>query len=310
MTTFVLTRSENAKSALKLGFPTVNEESEIPRGSNVIRWGHGMSPDSRSWATVLNKSSALEISTDKLRALQTLATVVKTPEVYLSGQVLPRGHRYVARPASHAEGSEFELIDLRHGEGQRLRQHHATRFIEDTREYRVWFVRDKYLCAKRVPRSSDGQTNSDPCRSKWGYGEYVTIFPKLKEEVAKARQAIPLDFGAMDVLWSEANGKWYFLEINSAPSLDTPTLVRHFQQGIKACLQDAPNSRTNAPGSTQTPREVVEAERPPSVASTRRIERPSVTPSSSSSYEAKMRAKLEAEKRAIDERIYREVFGG
>ncbi len=293
MTTFVLTRPENSKSAVKLGYPTVTDERQIPEGSNVIRWGNGMTPDRRGWEVVLNKAAALAVSTDKLEALRKLSRVVNTPEVFVDGDILPRGHRYVCRPANHAEGSDFELVNG----GTQLHGHHATRFIEDTREYRVWFVRDKYLCAKRVPRSSEGQSPDDPCRSKWGYGEYVTIFSKLKEEMAKARQAIPLDFGAVDVLWSESEGKWYFLEFNSAPSLDTSTLVKHFQTHLQAIV--------GAPAI----REVVEAVRPTPRPVERQPERRPVTPSGATSYEARMRAKFEAEKAAIDERIRREVFG-
>lgn len=296
MTTFVLTRPENAKSAIKLGYPTVTEDSDIPSGASVIRWGNGLSPDRRGWSMVLNKSTVLQLSTNKLEALRSLSRTVKTPEIYTHGQTLPRGHRYVARPANHAEGSDFQLING----GVTCPTDHATRFIEDTREYRVWFIRDKYLVARRVPRSSEGQTASDPCRSKWGYEFCSGIFEKLKTEMDKARLAIPLDFGAVDVLWHDESSSWYFLEFNSAPSMDSERVLKHFQTHLKAIV------------GTQTTSEVVQAERPPSDAPNRRIERPvtpSVSPSASVTWEDRYKAKLLAERKAKEERIYREVYG-
>ncbi len=303
MTTVILTRTENTKSASKLGYPLYFDRTDIPSGSTVIRWGNGMENDQRNWEAVLNKASVLQISTDKLAALQKLSTTVKTPEVYRQGQTLPAGHRYVCRPASHAEGSDFELSDCRRRSAI-LATHHATRFIEDTREYRVWFVRDKYLVAKRVPRSAEGQSSSDPCRSKWGYEFQTSCFAKLKTEMDKARLAIPLDFGAVDVLWKDGDGntegQWYFLEFNSAPSLDHAKVLAHFKTHLQAIV-GAPVAQ-----------EVVEQVPPPQRAANRPAERPymaPVTPSGASGWEAKYRAKLVAEKKAKEEAIYREVYG-
>ena len=237
-----LTRSENAKSAIKLGYPLYSAAGSVPANAKVVRWGNGMELDRAGWSLVLNKAGVLELSTDKLAALQSLARTVKTPEIKTEGQRITEG-KWVVRPHNHAEGSDFELLDAPFTVDSGC---HATRFIPDTREYRVWFVRDKYLVAKRTPRTSEGQHLNDPCRSKWGYIFQDACFEKLAEEMAKARQAIPLDFGAADVLWTDSfnggGGAWLFLEFNSAPSLDHGKVLQHFQTHLASILgpQEAP----------------------------------------------------------------------
>ena len=289
-----LTRSENAKSAIKLGYPLYSSAASIPAGSNVIRWGNGLEPDKPGWAAVYNKASVLAVSTDKLAALQSLARTVKTPELRTEGQRITEG-KWVVRPANHAEGSDFELRD---GPFTVDSGCHATRFVPDTREYRVWFIRDKYLVAKRIPRATEGQRADDPCRSKWGYSFFTECFEKLAQEMAKARQAIPLDFGAADVLWTDdynrsGEGAWIFLEINSAPSLDHDRVLSHFMRHLGDLVASSPT-----PVVAPTVRRVAPAVAPVPVASARSTE----------TWEARYRRELEAKVAARKAQLEKEFY--
>lgn len=332
MSVVVLTRPENAVSAVRLGYPVVHDASRIPDGSVVIRWGDSQSSESRSWAAVLNKRSVLQISTDKPAALRSLSRVVSTPRMFHSGDSLPRGKRYVVRPQTHSEGSDFSILEG----GERVpSESHATELIENVNEYRVWFVREKYLVAKRVPRRSEGQSETDLCRSKWGYSFRDECFPKLAEEMAKARTAIPLDFGAVDVLWKTGDGdtpgKWYFLEFNSAPSLDHDRVLGHFQTHLSRVLESV--QRAVGPSETHLQpilatfqrQEVSRAVPTPENSANRQLRseadsrtscsqqtRPitaSVIRSESDAYADAYRAKLIAEKKAMEDRIRKEVYG-
>lgn len=305
--TLVLTRPQNAVSAVKLGYPVVTSVAEIPNGQRVIRWGNSGETDHRSWPLVLNKRQPLELAINKLAALQSLARVVKTPEI--ATRRVESG-TWILRPENHAEGSDFSTID---GPCNIAEGYHATRLIHPSREYRVWFVRENMLVAKRVPRTSEGQSEDDICRSKWGYKILDEVFPKLAAEVVKARQAIPLDFGAMDVLWKDElcdaqsrtgseGGKWYFLEVNSAPSLDHARVLEFFKTHLNAILRVVPAS------------EVVQAVPPAENACNRSLARPEAIPGaqvehSPEGWEARYKAKLMADRRAKEARIYREVFG-
>lgn len=287
-----LTRPENAKSAIKLGYPLYSSASSVPNGSKVIRWGNGMEADRSGWALVLNKAVTLGLSTDKLAALQALARTVKTPTVVEEGDRTSSG-KWVVRPANHAEGSDF---DLRDGPFTVPSGYHASRFITDTREYRVWFVRDKYLVAKRIPRTSEGQSSTDPCRSKWGY-QFVdaSAWDGLKADMAKARLAIPLDFGAADVLYKDGEG-WYFLEFNSAPSLDHDKVLNHFQTHLQAIL------------GTQTTQVVPEVVPARESAADRIVARPTPTSGLTTDWKARYKAKLQAEAEAEMARMKKEFY--
>lgn len=307
----VLTRPENSKSAVKLGYPCFTEanKGQIPRDAKVVRWGNGLSGDVPSWPLVLNKAAIMAVSTDKLAALRSVGRVTTVPELYASGEAAQVGTKIVVRPATHSEGSDFELVttprNYRVPEG-----YHGTEFIPDTREYRVWFVRDKYLVAKRIPRTSEGQTPDEVCRSKWGYSFLEGCFDKLREAMGLARQAIPLDFGAADFLWTDdfrgtGQGKWVFLEFNSAPSLDHDKVLRHFQTHLVAIL------------GAQTSNPVVEVPAP----TVRRVadvptrnyvpinttDGTSEAGSWESRYEAKLRAERAAKEKAIRDRVYGDI---
>lgn len=295
--TVVLTRPQNAVSAVKLGYPVVMASADVPSGSAVIRWGNGTEPDKRGWPMVLNKKSVLELSTDKLEALRSMNRVVNTPTIYLDR--IPHSTKAVIRPANHAEGSDFSVVT---GPCFVPDGHHGTEFISPSREYRVWFVRGNYLVAKRVPRLSEGQSAEDLCRSKWGYSFVSECFPKLAEEMAKARTAIPLDFGAVDVLWKDGSGgqpgKYYFLEFNSAPSLDHDRVKDFFKTHLQAILRTVAQS--------EAPQVVPTQEN----AANRRIERPTaIVEPPVDDWDARYEAKLRAERKAKEDRIYKKVYG-
>jgi hypothetical protein len=117
--------------------------------------------------------------------------------------------------------------------------------------------------------------------------------------MAKARQAIPLDFGAVDVLWKDGDGDvpgaYYFLEFNSAPSLDHDRVLGHFQTHLQAILRTLARPEVSAAVPTQEN-------------AANRLVASSVS-SQPSSWEEKYKAKLLAERKAKEAAIYKEVYG-
>lgn len=244
MSVFTLCIPRTAKSAVKLGYPTMNDVTSVPGDATIIHWGNsqGFSSDNH-----INKPEAIRKAADKIAALQTLARhEVPVPRYWAEGDTIGSGFKVVVRPNEHAEGSDFEVHTTRGAEVVPT-GHHATEYIPDTREYRVWAVRKPnngpysmgytMLCARRVPRRSEGQTASDLCRSKWGYEFCDQVFPGLSPHVTKAMEALGLDFGALDCLWKPGNpGRWYILEVNTAPSLDTDRVLSFMKGGINALV--------------------------------------------------------------------------
>lgn len=68
-----------------------------------------------------------------------------------------------------------------------------------------------------------------PCRSEWGY-YFVNNIPKLSKQTLLAKKTIGLDFGAADVL--KYKNEYYFLELNSAPSIDHWRLEEFYKKEI------------------------------------------------------------------------------
>lgn len=221
----VLTTQGNTQSAHKLGYPLYTDSSQIlsdMRNSDVmIRWGHSGGQD---YSMVLNNAESIAENCNKLVSKQTLAGAVQTPAIYTSR--IPRGVKAVMRPLEHSQGSDFELVD---GPYTIPGGHYASKFISTPKEFRVWFSGRYMLAGKRDPITAQGQAITDPCRSKWGYLFQESVFPVLGAKTQLARQALGLDFGAADVLWSEEDRTYYFLELNTAPSLDHRKVLDFFK---------------------------------------------------------------------------------
>lgn len=221
------------ESARDMGFPTFRT-NEFPhhkkqyRESLVIRWGNSClfetnDGKTREFKNVANPSSAIALNCDKYRARRTFAKVVNTPKDFKS--LVPRGEYAVVRPESHAAGSGFQVVE---GPFVVPAWHYASEFVKTDKEYRVWFADGKTFAGQRV--ALHGESNKMPCRSNWGYS-YRDVPAKLHADTLLAAAEIGLTFGAADVLIK--GSKYYFLELNSAPSVDAPSVCRFFKEAIQ-----------------------------------------------------------------------------
>lgn len=229
----VLCIPKTATSAVKIGYKVASLSDVVNRREVIIRWGHS---GGHEFPKVVNSSEAIIRAADKPLALRLMAAAgVNVPTMYTAGATLPeiRGVKYVIRPDSHAEGNDFTLVPG----GQRVPSgHHATKFLQPTREYRYWFCGADGITSRRVPRTSEGQTDNDPCRAKWGYAATRAPFNAQRREADKAIRVIGLDFGAIDMLWHVDEEKWYILEVNSAPSLDRQDVRDFMIRGINQAV--------------------------------------------------------------------------
>lgn len=226
-----LTTTGNTISAVKLGLPVFGRASDVVvrNWDAVLRWGNSSNLD----GTVeheINPSAAILRVCDKLESTLDMSEVVHTPTVY--ERMVPRGSTAVIRTMEHAHGEGFETHD---GPYRIPTGKYGTQLIRTDREYRVWYAFGAMRCARRV--SLNPGTDHAICRSKWGYQYMDTVFPILKTETEKAFTRMGLETGAADVLWVEAERKWYFLELNSAPAIDTESLERFFRNAVASKLR-------------------------------------------------------------------------
>jgi glutathione synthase/RimK-type ligase-like ATP-grasp enzyme len=208
------------------------------RNDVIIRWGNASLSVDRfgqrtDFRNVLNPAQAVIANMNKPTAHDILSKVVATPRMFR--KYTPDRGLFVVRPYSHQEGNGFKVVEAK-GQSIRLQEgwQYATEFIRTDAEYRVWFIGDRTIRARRT-RTDEQQCETFPrfpCRSKWGYVFCKEMPQGLHNQTIKAAKAIGLDCGAADILL--ANGTWYFLELNSAPSADLGILQRWMRESIRS----------------------------------------------------------------------------
>src|ERR1035437_1657990 len=229
----------------KLGFSTsawMTGRVEDFRNDVIIRWGnHSLNVDRVGrhvdFRNVLNPAQAVLTNMNKPNAHDILARAVATPRMFR--KYTPDRGLFVVRPCAHQEGNGFKVVEAK-GQSIRLQEgyQYATEFIRTGAEYRVWFIGNRTIRARRS-RTDEQQREAFPrfpCRSKWGYIFCNEVPTTLHNQTLAAARAMGLDCGAADVLYS--NGTWYFLELNSAPSADLGILQRWMKESIRSVCRE------------------------------------------------------------------------
>lgn len=236
----LFTIKSELESAKRLGFSTSTILDGVVADKHendvVIRWGRSDNiykdktyNEMGDFTNVLNPASAIARNCNKGRARELMSKVVTTPKVYK--REVPSGVTAVLRPLEHSSGRDFII---KKGPYVFNTSWYATEFLETDEEYRVWFCGESTFYAQRVALNGEDVGNKFPCRSNWGYSYRNYVPESLHDDTLAAAKAIGLEFGAADVL--KYNGKFYFLELNSAPSIDTNTLERFFKTNLKLLM--------------------------------------------------------------------------
>src|SRR3990167_2517295 len=165
----------------------------------------------------INSPQAIARASNKRRALLMMAEAgVPTPEVYLRSDGNIK-YPCVGRPDRHWGGKDFYLCnDIM--EVQRAYARGCTHFMEyigGGREFRVHVAFGKSI---KIAEKTGG--NSIIRNFKYGSRFIYPDFNHKKSLRRVAKQAVEvlgLDFGAVDVIHKD--GRFYVLEVNTAPSL-------------------------------------------------------------------------------------------
>jgi len=260
MEVLVLTIDSEHESASKLGYKTGSYLGDFAHKFDnkiVIRWGNSRwlydqaGAKQADFKNVLNPAQAIRRNCEKANATKLMAQVVNVPTLWEKS--VPADVLAVVRTHEHSSGRGFSV---RKGPFKVEPGTYAARYLDVTKEgaeYRVWFCGNKTMCGRRHKM----QCNPDeqyPCRSMWGYTFVDGISKELHNATLLAARKIGLEFGAADVLFHK--GKWYFLELNSAASLDHRVVCEFFKTNLKLLI----DKKFNKPQETLVP--VVEVVKP------------------------------------------------
>lgn len=235
----VLTIGSESESAKRLGLPLhiagFKQRVEAFDNHIIIRWGCSNRQPNRNevekeFANVTNPSEFIIANCHKYNSMKKMSEVVNVPKLY-TGEV-PAGVTAVVRKIAHAAGSDFAV---KKGRVKLADDEYGSEFLSTETEVRVWFCNEATMMAKRV-RMDVNEKEQYPCRANWGYKFcYDSVPDDLHRDTLAAAKALGLEYGAADIL--KVGGKWYFLELNTAPSIDLLRLERFFKANIMNLLE-------------------------------------------------------------------------
>ena len=243
----ILTCNSEYESACRLGFPTKTQYGDYAYKSDgdiVIRWGNSVSVFERGgkeveFQQVINPSKAIKLNCQKHKATKAMALVVNVPTLYEKS--VPKDVLAVIRPIEHSAGVGFSV---QKGPLQIQKGTYGTRYLKTDAEYRVWFCGNRTMCGRRV-KMKINETQEFPCRSNWGYEFSDGIAPELHYQTLMVANKIGLETGAADVLFYKR--KYYFLELNSAPSVDHRIVREFFQKALNELIEAKFTKKAEAP---------------------------------------------------------------
>lgn len=237
-------KSMSARSlAEKLGVRRILTQgsSYRPRPTDtIIYWGSGrdLSP-----ATLINKPSAIKNSVNKIRFFEACDSSKDHPRVPVWTTSPWTAH------GLHAKGVNLVVrkeVASSQGRGTSiLRSQPAVKFeafmkaplytvlIEDATEFRIHVMDGRIIYKQQKLRKNDASKDDNLIRNYengWVFSSHLRFYEEdIGDQAIKAVRACGLDFGAVDMLWSNKDRKAYALEVNSAPGIEAGSLDAYAQ---------------------------------------------------------------------------------
>ena len=213
----------------------------------IINWGNNAAPEHiPNGALVINRPRYVAVSTNKLEAFKVIGNFVRIPSWTIDQQEaadwIDAGKTVIARHKLRGHGgSGIEIIE----NIEQLRQCNAplyTRYVPKKKEFRVHIAFGTVIDAARKALDTERMKDQEV---DWRIRNYSRGFIFTRDIDADGREimhrlphdvihqatmavsCLQLDFGAVDVIWNEAQKKAYVLEVNTAPGIEGTTLIRY-----------------------------------------------------------------------------------
>lgn len=242
MVTKIRSYSNKSKSAILLSealdvwMLNHTGSSYVPKkGDTVINWGNGAD---YSPATTLNKPEHVKYAVNKLRAFnrfhnEGVSTPPFTQFSHKAQKWLEEGHTLLARTVlDGCEGQGIVVVKP----GDNLPQASLyTKYIDKDSEYRIHVMNGKAIDCLRKVNDKDSSKVDVVCNTEAGYvySRKYYIPQVVIDEAIKAIKALELDFGAVDVIYTNATGMGpgaaYVLEVNTAPGIEGLEVKKYVQ---------------------------------------------------------------------------------
>ena len=198
----------------------------------IINWGSSGVSDTN--ATVINHPVSVSIAANKLQTLAALNLYdiphpQFTVDIDTARDWLAEGNKVVCRTLLTAHSGQGIVVAKQQDELVDAPLY--TKYIRKQKEFRVHVFGSKILDIQEKRRSSSVDDHHPYIRNHAnGYvfcrGD-INEPDDLRGVAISAVDALGLDFGAVDVVWNEAQDKCYVLEVNTACGLEGSTVNKY-----------------------------------------------------------------------------------
>lgn len=207
----------------------------------VINWGSS-GVDYEGGCRIINHPVAVHLASNKIRSLMAFEVCdVPHPEFTQERAVaegwIDQGYRVMCRTLLSAHSGQGIVVAGSHSELVDAPLY--TRYIRKQKEFRVHVFDSKIIDIQEKRRSSSADSHHPYIRNH--ANGYVFCRGDIEEPddlggvAISAVSALGLDFGAVDVIWNEAQDKCYVLEVNTACGLEGST-VNKYVNAIKEVM--------------------------------------------------------------------------
>lgn len=215
-------------------------------GKTILNWGSTELPEEVLKCRVINAPERVAISVNKLSAFNAFRDAgVSIPDFYTNRREaltqVQNGAMVFARTQLRAHsGNGIVIMDPDHEDTWAVEASLYVKYIPKKNEYRVHVMNGEVIDVQRKGLKEELRGREG---INWKVQNLANGFiyvrndgrqpPNAVTETALAAvRALGLDFGAVDVIWNERQGRAYALEINTAPGL-VGTTVTSYRDGFR-----------------------------------------------------------------------------
>lgn len=220
--------------------------SSLPLYGLLVNWGCSQLPVTPlTGQVVLNKPEAVANAKCKLNTFELFKQHgVPHPEFW-TPQTVDKAARnkniIIARTTTRGSGGEG-IVVVRQGDTLPKAPLY-TQYIRKSAEYRIHVLHDKVLMIQQKRRDSEAEQDENQKLIRnhdngWVFAVNNVEFRNDEQKTSCERAAIAavrslgLDFGAVDLVVGKSDSKPYVLEVNTAPGIESPTLLASYTEAL------------------------------------------------------------------------------
>lgn len=221
--------------------------SRLPRYAALVNWGCSRLPVVPvEGQRLLNSPAAVASAKNKLDAFRLFREHnVPHPAWWTYATEVVRGGILLARTNLTGSGGDG-IVVVRDGEAPPQAPLYVA-YVRKTAEYRIHVFRGRVICVQQKRLENDAEQTADQklLRNRangWVFAVNDVQFSTEEQRnecntaAINAVSCLGLDFGAVDLVVGKRDGRPYVLEVNTAPGIESPTVLNAYREAVETYL--------------------------------------------------------------------------